>query len=360
MQDVTLFRTTFAGFDFDTVWAPPSDAAHSSDGLAHYPELYALSNIVGVIAGGTHLYGDSMVANYLGLHTGDFVTVPGTSNVNASSTANIGSYAVSYSGVIAKTASGGAYRIVYVPGTETITARPITLAADAIARTYGDTNPLLTYTVGGSGLVNGDALTGGLATTATATSNVNGYAIIQGNLAASSNYAVTYQGATLTVTPRAIVITADDQLRYFGDANPVLTYTVGGSGLVNGDALSGALDVNAGRTSVPATYQIQKATLAASANYALTYIPGILTVQPSRAVPVALVAGTLIRDAFATDTRPALYAASLVDSDHAQNGEKGVLTSSSKITPTFCPKEQICSAVGLKLQSGRGARKTEK
>ena len=40
------------------------------------------------------------------------------------------------------------------------------------------------FSQGGDGLLNGDALSGGLATTATATSNVGGYAITQGSLLA--------------------------------------------------------------------------------------------------------------------------------------------------------------------------------
>ncbi len=50
-------------------------------------------------------------------------------------------------------------------------------------------NPALTYQVGGSGLVNGDTLSGALATSATAASDAGVYGITQGTLAASSNYA---------------------------------------------------------------------------------------------------------------------------------------------------------------------------
>ena len=47
----------------------------------------------------------------------------------------------------------------------------------------GDANPALTYQVGGAGLVNGDTLSGGLATSATTASNVGTYGITQGTLA---------------------------------------------------------------------------------------------------------------------------------------------------------------------------------
>ena len=62
------------------------------------------------------------------------------------------------------------------------------------------------------------------------------YGIRQGTLAASGNYALNYASANLTVGQRAITVTADAKSRAYGDANPALTYQVGGSGLVNGDS----------------------------------------------------------------------------------------------------------------------------
>ena len=93
------------------------------------------------------------------------------------------------------------------------------MTADAKSRAYGDVNPALTYQVGGSGLVNGDTLSGALATSATTASNVGTYGITQGTLAASSNYALNYTGDNLTVGQRALTVTADAQSRAYGDAN---------------------------------------------------------------------------------------------------------------------------------------------
>ena len=103
------------------------------------------------------------------------------------------------------------------------------MTADAKSRAYGDANPALTYQVGGSGLANGDSLSGALATSATALSNVGAYGITQGTLAASGNYALNYTGNDLTIGQRALTVTADAQSRAYGDANPALTYQVGGS-----------------------------------------------------------------------------------------------------------------------------------
>ncbi len=133
--------------------------------------------------------------------------------------------------------------------------------------------PTLTYTT--AGLVNGDTLTGLLATTATTTSNVGIYGITQGTLAASSNYALTYTGNNLTVTAAALTVTANPQSRAYGAANPALTYT--STGLVNGDTLTGLLATTATTTSNVGAYGITQGTLAASSNYALTYTGNNLT-----------------------------------------------------------------------------------
>src|SRR5207247_10233187 len=162
-----------------------------------------------------------------------------------------------------------AYRLSQAPAALTVTQRAITVTADAKSRAYGDANPALTYQVGGSGLVNGDALSGALATSATTVSNVGTYGIGQGTLAASGNYALNYTSNNLTVTQRAITVTADAKSRAYGDANPALTYQVGGSGLVNGDTLSGALATSATIASNVGIYGIGQGTLAASGNYAL-------------------------------------------------------------------------------------------
>ena len=117
---------------------------------------------------------------------------------------------------------------------------------------------------------------------ATTASNIGVYGITQGTLAASTNYTVSsFTGANLTVTPRAITVTADAKSRAYGDANPVLTYQVGGSGLANGDTLSGALATSATAASNAGVYGITQGSLAASSNYAFTFVGANLTITPA-------------------------------------------------------------------------------
>ncbi|WP_283206901.1 MBG domain-containing protein, partial [Methylorubrum podarium] len=244
----------------------------------------------------SRIYGDANPAlTYTvggsGLVNGDSLT--GGLSTTATADSGIGLYAIAQGTL---TASPN-YAVTYRGAGLAVTARPITIAADALSRAYGDANPVLTYTLGGRGLANGDSLTGGLVTTAGATSGVGDYAVAQGTLAASPNYAVTYRGADLTVTARPITLTADAQSRVYGDANPVLTYAVGGRGLVNGDTLSGALATAADGTSDVGRHAITQGSLAASPNYAVTYRGADLTVT---ARPITLTAdaqGRLYGDA---------------------------------------------------------------
>ena len=218
-----------------------------------------------------------------GLVNGD--SLSGALETSATAASNVGAYGIAQGSLAASTN----YALNYASANLTVTQRAITVTTDSQSRAYGDTNPALTYQVGGSGLANGDTLSGALATSATAASNVGVYGITQGSLAASTNYALNYASANLTVTPRAITVTADAKSRAYGDTNPALTYQVGGSGLANGDILSGALATSATTSSNVGVYGINQGTLAASSNYAFAFVGANLTVTPAAAprVPTA-------------------------------------------------------------------------
>jgi hypothetical protein len=280
MQDPANYASTYAGWDFASVWSAPS--------AGYYPQLYGVNYVLRVDpASASRVYGEANPAftySIYGLHAGDTAgIINGLSVSTAATTAsNAGTYAISASGGSAISVSGQAYRFIDAPGTLTVTPRAITVTADGISRAYGDANPVLTYQVGGADLVNGDTLSGALATSATSASSVGMYGITQGTLAASTNYTVSsFTGANLTVTPRAITVTADAQSRAYGDANPALTYQVGGSGLANGDTLSGALATSATSASNVGVYGITQGTLAASSNYAFIYVGANLTITPA-------------------------------------------------------------------------------
>ena len=117
-----------------------------------------------------------------------------------------------------------------------------------------------------------DTLTGAL--TRASGENVGTYAIQQGTLAASGNYALTYTGANLTINKKALTVTAEAKRKTEGEADPQLTYTV--TGLVGSDTLTGTLARQPGEDA--GTYDITQGTLAASDNYNISFTKGTLTI----------------------------------------------------------------------------------
>lgn len=175
----------------------------------------------------------------------------------------------------------------------------LTYRANNLSRSYGDTNPLLTYSV--SGLQAGDILanvvsgTPLLTTSAGQASGVGAYviSISQGTLT-SSTYDFLFAPATLTVTAAPLTLDIANASRFYGDFNPALTARV--TGLKVGDTaqsiLAGwRLSTSATRASGVGNYSIGATWLGTgNINYAYTVNPGILTINPA---PVTLaLAGT--------------------------------------------------------------------
>ena len=176
-------HSTYAGWDFANVWSAPS--------AGYYPQLFGVNYVLRVDpANALRAYGDANPAftyTYYGLHTGDTSAILAGLSLStaATTTSNVGSYAITAGGSVISTA-GQAYRLIQTPAALTVTPRSITVTADAKSRVYGDANPALTWQVGGAGLVNGDSLSRRTGTSATTTSNVGTYGISQGTLTASS------------------------------------------------------------------------------------------------------------------------------------------------------------------------------
>src|SRR3546814_489274 len=234
----------------------------------------------------------------------------------AGATSDIGAYAVTGSGLAANSHN---YNFTFAQDAAlasglTVAARAGSGTAEALDSIYGDANPALTYAGGGLGLVNGDTLTGALASGATAASNVGAYAITQGDLMASSNYAVSYTAADLTITPADLTLTyrATPVTSIYGD-NPSLTGTVNAAGLRNGDTLtavtSGAAiwTSAAGATSDIGAYAVAGSGLAAdSHNYNVTFAQDAANATALAIDPRALTVTADALDRIYGDANPAL------------------------------------------------------
>jgi hypothetical protein len=190
----------------------------------------------------------------------------------------VGSYPINCSGV-----SSTNYSTTFVPGALTVTPAALTIAANNATRLYGGANPA--FTASSSGFVNGDnasVLIGVLScsTTATPASPVGTYPVTCSGQSAA-NYSINYVPGQLSVTPAPLTITANNVSRPYGEPNPS-SFGVAYSGFVNGDtssSLSGALSctTTAVATSPVGTYPITCTGLTSS-NYAITFVPGTLTV----------------------------------------------------------------------------------
>ncbi len=143
---------------------------------------------------------------------------------------DVGAYAIGLGSLTA----GDNYDLAFVGDDFTITAKAITVTADANqTKVYGSDDPVFTYSVDPA-LEGEDAFTGAL--TRTAGEDVGAYAIGQGSLTAGDNYDLAFVGANMTITKATPEVTA------WPEAS-VITYgqTLSASQLTNGSAIiSGA------------------------------------------------------------------------------------------------------------------------
>jgi hypothetical protein len=183
------------------------------------------------------------------------------------------------------------YSFTLVNGTLNVTPALLGVTANDTNRAYGATNPVFTATF--TGFVNGESPTNSdvagepeLTTIADTNSVIGAYDIVAtlGTLT-STNYTFSLTNGILTINPAAITVTAQNQTRAYGAANPPLTYSYGG--FINGDTasvISGApvLGVAAGNNSPVGGYGIivGPGNLSAT-NYSFTLVNGTLTVIPA-------------------------------------------------------------------------------
>jgi hypothetical protein len=167
-----------------------------------------------------------------------------------------------------------------------IARAPITIKADNASREYGEPNPSFTGSIV-SGLKNNDALSVTASSSATAASGVGTYDIVpELSGAKASNYDVTAQNGTLTVTAAPLSAEANSASRKYGEANPAFTGTL--TGVKNNDAITASYSSSATAASDVGTYDIVPAidaTASVLANYQTPVLTkGTLTVNKADAI----------------------------------------------------------------------------
>ena len=188
----------------------------------------------------------------------------------------VGEYEISVS---VKAASNPNYKVTMKSGTFKVTPRAATVTLGSAEKTYGDKDPEFEYTV--EGLVEGESLKGVKIDRATGekigTYQVDGHF----DESLNGNYKLTVKSGSLKITPKDVVLTADDVSKKFGEADPELTYSVEGLVTIDGveDKLSGVKlsrekGENAGSYAITATVDAK-----ANPNYKVTVAEGgVLTI----------------------------------------------------------------------------------
>jgi filamentous hemagglutinin family protein len=153
----------------------------------------------------------------------------------------------------------------------------ITITANALSKTYGQNDPLLTYILS-SNLASGNNVSGSLLRNPG--QNVGTYAINLGslNILGPTAYNITYVPKNFTINPAILSVLAAAKTKTYGQVDPALTYTF--SGLVNGDTSSvftGGL-VRASGENV-GTYAISQGSLSAGNNYTINYTGNNLVIN---------------------------------------------------------------------------------
>jgi hypothetical protein len=222
-----------------------------------------------------------------GVLAGDTVTLTGGTATFDSATVGNGK-TVTLTGATLTGTHAANYTLSSVSTTTAnITAKGITVTAQAKSKVYGAADPVLTYTV--TGLVGSDTLTGSL--TRVAGTNVGTYAITQGSVTGGSNYTITYVGANLTITAKALTgsFTANNKVYDGTTAATVATRSL--TGVVAGDTVTltgGTATFDSATVGNGKTVTLTGATLTGThaANYTLSSVSTTTANITAKAVTV--------------------------------------------------------------------------
>jgi YDG domain/MBG domain (YGX type)/Secretion system C-terminal sorting domain/The GLUG motif len=198
---------------------------------------------------------------------------------------DVGPYAIGQGTLTA----GSNYNISFVADNFSITAKPITVTADASqSKVYGSADPTLTYGVSPA-LMGGDVFNGTLSRDAG--EDVGLYAIGQGTLTAGSNYNIFFVADNFSITAKPLIITGVTANNKVYDGTATATLTGGTlSGVVSGDVVTlspgiGLFDNKNAGSGKAVTCSGYTITGTDAGNYSLTQPTG-LTADITQAAPV--------------------------------------------------------------------------
>lgn len=104
-----------------------------------------------------------------------------------------------------------------------------------------------------------------------------GTVTITASQAGNTSYGAASTSQVITIAARALQLSAGAKSKAYGDADPVLTYTITSGSLLSGDVVKGALSREAGE--IPGIYKINQGTLTISSNYNITFNTADFTIS---------------------------------------------------------------------------------
>src|SRR5690606_16492573 len=184
------------------------------------------------------------------------------------------------------------YGLSLLPGTlSIIDGQVLTIKADDLNRLFGDPNPQ--FTLSFSGFEPGDdaSLLDGFdidfTTAATPSSPVGSYTVTPSGAAALGDYGIAYQSGTLRIDPRPLTIAARDFSVHYRDAAPSYSASFEGLADFHTPADIGGLSFTApandpgeGHLTLDLGDYAITPQGAANPNYAISFEPGILRIEP--------------------------------------------------------------------------------
>ena len=182
---------------------------------------------------------------------------------------DVGGYAIQQGTL----ALSGNYLLTFVGNTLSITQRVLTVTADPQTKFVNTPDPVFTYSITSGSKLEGDLFSGALSRVAGETSGT--YAILIGSLTLGPNYHINFVGANLLINTVAIHVTANPMSKFYGDPDPVLSFTW--TGPVTIDMFTGALDREDGE--VANNYAITRGNLALPDGYVIFFHANTFSIQ---------------------------------------------------------------------------------
>ena len=240
----------------------------------------------------SRVYGDNNPAfsiTYSGFINGDnesVITTKPTATTTATPTSNVGTYPISISGGVAQN-----YTLKYETGTLTITKAALEVSVNNATKLYGSENPA--FTLNYSGLKNNETKPSWeksptFLTAADKNSDVGSYQVSVD--CSATNYNITKNNpGTLSITPAALTVKANNASRLYFDADPEYTYVA--TGFLNGDTDASFTQTPKFKTDATLTSNVGTYTItpygAESKNYNINYDTGNLTITKRKLIATA-------------------------------------------------------------------------